>query len=952
MVEQVEKKETAAEDSVSRSFSLQERLRFVARKMAPWLKKLVWIYPPLIVLCSMLLTFAAEKWYPFGDGVISWSDMSQQVVPLLVDFKNILLGKDGFFFSFKNAGGMNFYGVFFFYLASPFTFLTIFVKAADMFAFTNILVMLKMCAIAATASVYFRCKYPDRPLLNVILSVLYAYSGYVMMYYVNVIWLDVTYLFPLLLLGAERLKDGKRGLFTVVLASCVIVNFYLSYMLVVFLLLYVFVLMLLSKDKTYAGNFCLCCLTAALLSAVVWLPSLMQYLSSGRTITLMEELSSASILASYQTTLPTVFSILFLIPFALAKGKDKDFLLRKILFLATLLPLILEPVNKMWQTGDYMAFPTRYAFITIFLGLTLAMDTLANFTEVKKAEEGAPVTIKERLLAFKDNFLKNWKTLVPKYVWSLIAITAAALYVWFSIKYTAAHHEEMDEYSHSLWGKDPSFKALLKLYALALLVGVFLYVLYRCKLIKPVCLWLAIGIMAVSELYVAPATYMSAPASNTGKIGNYQTVFELEDQIDDNTFYRVTNDASYSGREFHVTTMGALGYNALGHFTSLTNKEYMTAIKQFGYTSYWMEVGNCGGTLLSDALLSVKYQITRSSAANPDSSAVFEGSYYKINEKDYTLPLGIVAKQDIIAEAETFEYAGRADLQKTLYGDFFGGENAVKTYGVNDAVLNSVKLTKSREKYVLTPTSSSAKATLKFTVPVTGTQTLYFNTFGENTNALNQSVNEKFDISAQGFSKTKYPAQRQNGFLKIGTYTAAENETREIVVTVTVREKVTFSELDIIAINGEKLEQEVAKTETLDLRAKGSTLSGTYTAEGGECVFLSVATEEGLTLRINGKKAKLYEVYDGFTAFYLKEGVNRIEISFVPSGFVGGLCISLLGLGVCILARVFFIRKQRKFELPPVLGKVAWWGLVVVGAAVVVFIYVMPLCICAGSGLF
>ena len=58
-----------------------------------------------------------------------------------------------------------------------------------------------------------------------------------------------------------------------------------------------------------------------------------------------------------------------------------------------------------------------------------------------------------------------------------------------------------------------------------------------------------------------------------------------------------------------MNTLGGIGYNALGHYTSLTDSDYMSAIKKMGYTSYWMEVGNSGGSVLTDALLSVKYSI-------------------------------------------------------------------------------------------------------------------------------------------------------------------------------------------------------------------------------------------------------------------------------------------------------------------------------------------------------
>ena len=89
----------------------------MVKKMA-WLKKFIFLFPPVFVLIVTLALFKGNGLYPFGTKTLSWCDMDQQVVPLLIDFKDILSGKEGFFFSFKNAGGMNFFGVFFFFLST------------------------------------------------------------------------------------------------------------------------------------------------------------------------------------------------------------------------------------------------------------------------------------------------------------------------------------------------------------------------------------------------------------------------------------------------------------------------------------------------------------------------------------------------------------------------------------------------------------------------------------------------------------------------------------------------------------------------------------------------------------------------------------------------------------------------------------------------------------------
>ncbi len=119
-------------------------------------KRLKLILPMLATASILFIIYAINGLYPFGDMSISWGDMNQQVIPLLDEFRDMLLGKQDFLFSMQNAGGMNFWGVFLFFIASPFSFLTVFVEKADMFLFMNLLVLLKMMTCAGTAAVFSR----------------------------------------------------------------------------------------------------------------------------------------------------------------------------------------------------------------------------------------------------------------------------------------------------------------------------------------------------------------------------------------------------------------------------------------------------------------------------------------------------------------------------------------------------------------------------------------------------------------------------------------------------------------------------------------------------------------------------------------------------------------------------------------------------------------------------
>ena len=76
------------------------------------------------------------------------------------------------------------------------------------------------------------------PYIGAVLSVIYAFCGYGMLYYQNNIWLDMMYLFPLLMVAFRELFEKKRIIpYTVMLTLMMIVNYYISYMIVVFIMI-------------------------------------------------------------------------------------------------------------------------------------------------------------------------------------------------------------------------------------------------------------------------------------------------------------------------------------------------------------------------------------------------------------------------------------------------------------------------------------------------------------------------------------------------------------------------------------------------------------------------------------------------------------------------------------------------------------------------------------------
>ena len=118
-----------SKNTVNKNKNLQPQSIPIKNKV---LNILPFAFPPILVMAVILYAYYIGYLYPFGEGSVSWCDMNQQTIPLMIDFKDILDGKSSMFLNFENAGGMNFWGVFFFFLSSPFNFLVKFVDKGNM----------------------------------------------------------------------------------------------------------------------------------------------------------------------------------------------------------------------------------------------------------------------------------------------------------------------------------------------------------------------------------------------------------------------------------------------------------------------------------------------------------------------------------------------------------------------------------------------------------------------------------------------------------------------------------------------------------------------------------------------------------------------------------------------------------------------------------------------------
>lgn len=865
----------------------------------------VFFISPFIVLGLMLLMFASEGAYPFGDRSISWCDMNQQVIPLFNQFKDILSGKASFTYNLENAGGMSFFGIFFFFLSSPFTLLCVFVNKVDMMSFMNILVMLKMMVCSLTIGIYLRRKYKNLNWLVLIgLSLMYAFSGYIMMYYQNVIWLDLVYLFPLLMMSVDHLlKKGRVIPYIVMTSLYVMINYYLGIMVMIYIIMYVGVNLFIKRHeenaKQVASRFILGSIIAALISMIVLIPSFVDYINSARTVSIFESLKNSWVITSYVTTIPLVLSGLVLFPFFFSNKKDNGEKKIKIFLLILMsIPLVIEPINKMWHYGSYQAFPCRFAFINIFLILDILSISLEDDT-------------KEKL---------ELKTLI-RYICGVIVtvILLTGLFI-FKDHYVENKQSNLIRYASTLWGNDTSFEALLRYYGVVLVFVMFVYIFHRFKLVPKHVLGVFIMGLSILDATFSFKVYMPNPQSTE----NYREYYELENLIDDDSFYRV----STKEKILNVNDLGGLGYPTLGHYTSLTSSDYMDSIKRMGYSSYWMEVGTYGGTKFTNALLENKYTIIR----GKNSLAKYQTDNYSIVENE-VFPLGIVSNNKL-DEVTDFSSYSRVQYQEYIYHKLFDENNDLHTV-YSYSSLSNVK-DNSKDGHKIFTTSSG---TIEYNITVNEKTTLYFEAIGTYEPVLKQNIHESMSIYCNGKVISPYPSQARNGVIELGTF-----ENRNVNIKINLSKSIDCLSFDVYGLNDGMLESALNNVRHGDVTYTNNTFKGNYYLEEDEgYIFLPLFYNKSIRAKLNGHYIDATKVFGDLVAFKLEKGNNNFELVFVQQGLPGGIMLSVLGIGL-FGAFIYFDRKK-KLNFNKVINNISFHLVLCLTGVILIAVYILPIII-------
>ncbi len=868
-----------------------------------------------LTLGLFLLLNALYGIFPCGTNSIVWCDMEQQAVPLLMQLRMLLKSGESIWFSPFDAGGMHFYSVFCFFLSNPFSLLILLTDLpADQLV--TLIAVLKLALAAGTASFWFRSRIRGCSAANaVLLGVMYGCSGYGLFYYQNLMWLDVMLLLPLLMFSMRRLLKRADPLpFLLSLTAIMLTCFYISYMIVIFVVLYMAVSVRTTVPKTRRGavslRFLLAGLCAGGLTSVVWLPCLIQVRQSARGVSIPQVLQQSELFHHLGDKLCLLgctcigFSALIMLwqkdsPRISSRRRDRR------IFLLLGAAAVLDPINIMWHGGSYQAFPLRWGMIPILLMLTLAGKQLS----VQYDPEKAAIFPKPAA----------WAMLCG----SLAAVCACGLILHFR---ESGH---IYSYTETLWVSTENTLRLL-IFMFLLTTGYAFAILFRQHgvLSARSCTGF-LAVLFLCEFAFHYDCYFGHAAGSDALFSQTCSAAEAVHPADKTARLRLTRKYA------HANMVGALGYPTLAHYTSLTREDFLQGVKRFGYSSYWMEVPSTGGTVLSDAYWNVQYQLGVQSDFPSWTDLCWTNGLLSVAQSTMTIPAAHYTELTLEEIADLPE-GSRIEVQRELLRQLSADPQIITEY--EPTSLSNVTLTQnSSGETVCTLNNPAMEGEIRYSLFVPEKQALYFDLYSQTGTELANDRNDAVAVRCNGHTLSEsYPENNENGFVLLG-----EPEKEYCVISIRVSHDFTCESFGVFGISAEPLAEALRQTEGTALHYQNGVYTAEFESDRPQTMVLAAAYDEGFSADINGEAAAVYRVNGCQLAVRIPKGSGTVTLRYHTPGFRAACILSGISLSAAVL--LWLLRRK----IPQSLENAAGHGagiLLQAGYLLVLFaVYLLPI---------
>ena len=807
--------------------------------------------------------------YPFGDNCILHIDMYHQYCPFFTEFLNKLQTGGSLQYSWNLGLGSDFVSLYAYYLASPLNFLILLCPKSHVIEFMTLLIILKISASGLTFFLYIRHHYKligkdgrmhkNQMVPALVFSTAYALSGFVAAYSWDIMWMDCIALFPLIMIGLERLvQEKKAGLYYITLALCIFCNYYISIMICIFLV-FAFALLFFSQKKGKGGailRFGWYSLLAGASSAILLLPEIAVLSVSGSAeggfpktaefyFNILAELGRGAAVTSVYTgndhwpnLYAGAFSLFLVWIYVLNRRISwKEKVPRIAMLVFFLVSFAENQLDYIWHGMHFpQALPGRQSFLYSFVLLSM------GFAAVRK-RKGTRI----------------WHIAVAAIVSMALLLVAG----WYG-------EETVTE------------PVSLVITALFICVYAVAFVLTKITGKKKRQIFAEFAVfVAVAELAVNMAATGFGTTSRvayTEKQSDYEKLLEMAKEDNEETgggFYRVEDTGRKTKNDDSL-----YGYASATIFSSLMNLDVSHL-----FQSLFMEGGKnfyCynGATPLSSSLFSVKYMLSDSALEESPYRTLVGGSGKSfLYRNNFSLPLGFVMDEQAIADWNSSTAERMASLNS--FASALGAEGQMlypATY-VTDTNAGDTTIDIAEDGYYYADYESCTSDTL----------------------TVNRS-----DGWTKQYSKTSHRYLIELGECKAGDEIHILNSNMESI------------EFEVYQLNEKVVQQafDTLNAQTMQLTdMTDRKIEGKIQVQNAGRLILSVPADEGWTLYVDGKETEIEPLADALVGVHLEKGSHTIKLCYTTPGVKAGAGISLGAVVLFMISACVSTRIRRKREL-------------------------------------
>lgn len=872
---------------------------------------------------TMLIIYLCNRMVPFGDNTILRMDLYHQYGPLFAELYERVTQGGSLIYSWTSGLGSCFLGNFFNYLSSPVSAIIFFFGHKNITEAIAAMILIKASLSSAAFTYYAKKSIRSNNYATCAFAVMYAFCGYMIAYYWNVMWLDAMFLLPIVLVGIEKIiNHGKMSLYVCALALCMFSNYYVAYMLCIFSVAYFFYYYISNYESGSVVNtrfargkhgfiatltnsrffrtaftFGIASLAAAGIMAVVLLP-VYRILSdcSATSGTFPDSAKSyftyfdffANHLASLETTirssgedvlpnvycgiLPLLLSPLYFFTKSISK-KEKIATLSLLVFLY--FSFNLNFTNYIWHAFHFPNdLPYRQSFIYSFVLLVIAYKAFLRLNEFSS---------------------------------KAIGITGACLFAFIII---------VDEIA----SKNVKASSVL-LSFLLVIIFVVIISLFKDKRYRSVSVATLLLVCCCSEAIMCDTGPINISVEKTPYVSDYDDFQVIKNSIDkeeDGNFYRMelSNLRTRMDPSWYY-------YNGASVFSSmasekLSNIQYYLGMMSNKINSYTYNPQ----TPVYNMMFSMKYIVNNSApdvhVNSPYYTAAFMHDKYVAYQNNYSLPIAYctnLSLADWANESYIADFIASGENPFQLQGDYFdlatgGMGTPFIEIPVDDISYSNVEpffdTTSFSQFYDKRTDNVDGSVTYRITAPTDGNIYIFFDVTGFD--SKNATINTPSGVITQATS--------QNCIFDLGYLKKGESVTVNIPVEANSG-TIKFCAYNIDKDIFEKGYNLLSKYQLNVEKFNDTVITGSFTSPKDCLLYTSIPYSSGWDVYVDGEKVaeeNIVKLADALLAVKVSKGEHNIEFKYSVPGFKTGLIISLF---TCLVIAVWimfdrFLKKNKK----------------------------------------